>query len=327
MHQVELGIGGSHLAVGVGVGQDGVAIGEAIGVEEALSEFGVGGGASAAGAQVVVVGEGDAAQGGPASAGQVDVGMEALFAVGAGEAGVEIDFGLRAVGSVMEFGVFGAEMHHPAEGVAAVHEGAGSEEDFRLLEHAGVHGDGVLQVAFPIDGVVEAHPVQHQQDAVGFEAPNDGAAPAHLALLHEDPSVCRQGIGAGLGVGQGQFFGTNGFQAIGHHGGPVVAAAHYQDLFNRAGQFTQQNAALPGADFSRGERQNLIAQIGKVPGGFPGKQRQFGTPLPVGTEHQPFPFFGEDVHPFQGLPLGIEHDHLQTAALIAGRLPERPGRR
>ena len=126
---------------------------------------------------------------------------------------VALDAAPRAVG---EDGCERVEIHHAADGVAAVDERAGSEDDLGALQREGVHTDHVLQVAAAVDGVVHAHTVHDDQHAVGGETPDHGTAPALLALLHEDGARLRQHVGRRLRVPEAAVPQRHPLHPVGH---------------------------------------------------------------------------------------------------------------
>jgi hypothetical protein len=85
-----------------------------------------------------------------------------------------------------EEGSFGMEVHHAAEGIAAVHGGTRSEDDLGSFYDVRVNGNDVLNVAFTVDGIIHPYAVNVDEHPVGGKAPEHRASAAELALLHKD---------------------------------------------------------------------------------------------------------------------------------------------
>ena len=56
--------------------------------------------------------------------------------------------------------------------------------DFDRTDGERVDSEGILQVATSVDGVVESHPIHHQENAVRLESTKDGDRPADSADHH-----------------------------------------------------------------------------------------------------------------------------------------------
>jgi len=81
------------------------------------------------------------------------------------------------------------EIHHPSQGIAAIHDGSGPEDDLSTFNHRRVKGYNVLYVAFSVDGIVQSYAINIYQYPVCGKPSQHWAAAAELTLLYEDVAV------------------------------------------------------------------------------------------------------------------------------------------
>ncbi len=59
------------------------------------------------------------------------------------------------------------EVHHTADGIAAVHHRTRPKKHFGAFQVIGIQGNDILQIAGPENGIFHAHPIDDQHLAVG----------------------------------------------------------------------------------------------------------------------------------------------------------------
>ncbi|MBI5444566.1 MAG: AMP-binding protein, partial [Deltaproteobacteria bacterium] len=89
------------------------------------------------------------------------------------------------------------DLHDAAEGIASVEDRAAATHGFHAVRQARVDSGEVLVGAVSVGGVVQADPVDQQEDLVADESPDDGRTAAVGRLLDPDARLVRQGLGRG----------------------------------------------------------------------------------------------------------------------------------
>ena len=93
------------------------------------------------------------------------------------------------------------ESYGSAKRVGTIVERRRAEEHLHVLQHELVNGKAVLQMPAPVYKVVHPYAVDNEQYARRLEAPQYGAAPTLLALLHQHLPCFGQQVGSRLPVG------------------------------------------------------------------------------------------------------------------------------
>ncbi len=176
------------------------------------------------------------------------------------------------------------EVHHAPDGVAAVGHGARAVHHLGAFQGVGIHPDHVLQVAGPIDGVVHAHAVHHDQHPVGRETTQHGAAAPELALLHEDLAALLQQVGRCARILEGHVARPHHGDLVGYAFAFLFPAVGAHDVLAEAdGPHPQRYPVQPIGQHGGVEDTRLVAEQLEVEAVHTGVYRQLRAAPGIGV--------------------------------------------
>jgi hypothetical protein len=88
-------------------------------------------------------------------------------------------------------------MQHPAERIRPINRRPRPSENLDPVERCVVERQDVLQVPAPVNSIVEAHPIDHQQELIRLETAQNWAAATLLTALDKHFASLLQHIGRG----------------------------------------------------------------------------------------------------------------------------------
>lgn len=97
-------------------------------------------------------------------------------------------------------------MNHTTDGITPVHDGIGTIDHLGILDDGVVDGNGILEMAAAVNGIIHPDTVYNEQYPVGFKPSDYRASSSHLAFLQVNTAAEFQHFGRGLRVLKLDFF-------------------------------------------------------------------------------------------------------------------------